>query len=263
MNATEYKAYHELYMQNNTGSTAYHTFFAILPTVLFTLISLHATSGLKINENLKRFVIEYTIIIFPLIFGATILADYYYIINGFALFLVYIIIIKHFNTDVFLKCLEGDNVFSNTKLDCINNFRALIYLITVFSILAVDFKIFPKYLAKTETVGFSLMDTGVGLFMISSGLVHKHSQTLNIGRHIKENIQICILGVSRLCFVREFNYQEHITEYGTHWNFFFTLAICKLVSVIVLHFIGPKNSLKAGLGLLFLHETLLYLYLKD
>lgn len=47
-----------------------------------------------------------------------------------------------------------------------NSFRALIYVSTAICILAVDFRIFPRKHAKTETYGISLMDLGVGFFVL-------------------------------------------------------------------------------------------------
>jgi hypothetical protein len=48
----------------------------------------------------------------------------------------------------------------------INSFRALLFIITSVCILAVDFKIFPRKHAKTSEFGFSLMDVGVGYFIL-------------------------------------------------------------------------------------------------
>ena len=48
----------------------------------------------------------------------------------------------------------------------IKTYRMWCYLLTAISILAVDFQVFPRSQAKTENFGLSLMDTGVGLFVI-------------------------------------------------------------------------------------------------
>ena len=50
-------------------------------------------------------------------------------------------------------------------------YRAFTNLLTAFSILAIDFKIFPRYLGKTETYGTGLMDVGVGCFLIANAIV--------------------------------------------------------------------------------------------
>jgi phosphatidylinositol glycan class W len=46
----------------------------------------------------------------------------------------------------------------------------IIYLITCVCVLAVDFTYFPFLLAKTDRYGISLMDLGVGLFIVCHSL---------------------------------------------------------------------------------------------
>ncbi|KAF0540860.1 GPI-anchored wall transfer protein 1 [Gigaspora margarita] len=108
-------------------------------------------------------------------------------------------------------------------------------ILTCLSILAVDFSVFPRRLAKTETYGTSLMDLGVGSFVFSSGIVAARpflkkpenrfkpfkGQLL---RAVRQALPILILGFIRLMMVKGVDYQEHASEYGIHWNFFFTLG---------------------------------------
>jgi hypothetical protein len=49
-------------------------------------------------------------------------------------------------------------------------FRSSLFLLTVISILAVDFELFPNYFAKTDHFGISFMDIGVGFFIMSHSL---------------------------------------------------------------------------------------------
>lgn len=48
---------------------------------------------------------------------------------------------------------------------------------------------------------------------------------------------LAALGASRLVVIKGLNYQEHVSEYGVHWNFFATLFFLRIVLV-------PLNRLR-------------------
>jgi len=120
-------------------------------------------------------------------------------------------------------------------------YRAHMMMMTVICILAVDFPIFPRVLGKCEDFGTSLMDVGVGSFVFSLGIVSSKSfSAKNSTPWIKTCIgalrnaaPVLILGFIRLLMVKGVEYPEHLTEYGVHWNFFFTLglipALCSML----------------------------------
>ena len=121
-------------------------------------------------------------------------------------------------------------------------------LLTCLAILAVDFKVFPRRFAKTELFGMGLMDIGVGTFIVSSAITSKYSrgiidksisfQSLFVGNRIF----VLLLGISRMLAVKSLSYQEKVSEYGTHWNFFMTLYFVWALADIF-HLILPRFML--------------------
>lgn len=135
-------------------------------------------------------------------------------------------------------------------------------LSTVISIFAVDFIVFPRNFAKTETFGISLMDLGVGFFILSNGISasvkRPHiSNQISLWKILRSVSPLLVLGGSRFFMVKASNYQEHASEYGTHWNFFMTLAVVASASTFI-HSKFPKFPyLLCGISIAAVYETLL------
>lgn len=147
-------------------------------------------------------------------------------------------------------------------------YRAQMMIITCICIMAVDFQLFPRRFAKVETWGTSLMDLGVGSFVFSMGLisarsylrqfyVSKFNYTQNIVKCVKSCVPIVFLGVVRLVSVKSVDYHEHVTEYGKHWNFFFTLACMPIFSTILSPIIIKVSPLVLSMVIMCLYEYFL------
>lgn len=126
------------------------------------------------------------------------------------------------------------------------------------------------------------MDLGVGSFVFSLGLTSAPALLKRIGTlqqpssilsAIRRTWIILALGLIRLAMVKSAEYpvstgilcpgnilnadswssQEHVTEYGVHWNFFFTLALLPIFGAI-----GERWSSRIGFKYMALLVTVLH-----
>ncbi|GAA5896233.1 hypothetical protein JCM6882_008526 [Rhodosporidiobolus microsporus] len=149
----------------------------------------------------------------------------------------------------------------------VTSYRAIMMVMTVLSILAVDFPVFPREFAKAETWGTSLMDLGVGSFVFSLGLVSAlpllrgtdaHPYLTTIWRSFKKCLPLVVLGLVRVVMVKGVDYPEHVSEYGVHWNFFFTLALLPVFGAALVGVFLKKVDLHwVGLLVSVAHQILL------
>ena len=137
---------------------------------------------------------------------------------------------------------SGFEAMYPSRLPCVTAARAYVNLFTAIAILAVDFRVFPRRFAKAETYGGGLMDVGVGAFMWAHGITAPEARVRdryqkwpslrgylwNVAQTLRYVSPLLVLGLLRLGAVKSAGYQEHVTEYGAHWNFFFTIGAVRV-----------------------------------
>ena len=178
--------------------------------------------------------------VFPTFLIFTVLADYSFIFIVLLLFLAATGLIFRSNLQIHNQTLSIPIYDKRKRFLC--NFRSYVTIATAISILAVDFTIFPRRFAKTETYGTGLMDVGVGSFMIANAVVCQDArgttQSLTFIKVLKRELHGVLLllglGLARFAAVKTTDYQEHVSEYGVHWNFFLTLACVRVSYVMII-----------------------------
>lgn len=103
-------------------------------------------------------------------------------------------------------------------------------LFTALGIFCVDFPNYGERFMKTDTVGLTLMDIGIGCSLFSSGL----SEGLRLrpkgiaSRILWNSLPLLVIGVFRTMILQAIGYRVEVTEYGQHWNAFITFAAMPL-----------------------------------
>ena len=183
-------------------------------------------SGGEIGQYIR----EFAILIIPMIFSMT-TSQYSNIIVTTQLLILSALIFTGRKQSV---KMDAKKVVKRGHSGYVVAFRSYLQMLTVVAILAVDFNVFPRKFAKCETFGTSLMDVGVGCFVFSSGFVA--GPRLQTGGSLKRTIKlvlpVLLLGVIRAVLTKAVDYQEHVSEYGVHWNFFITLGLMPLLIYI-------------------------------
>ncbi|KAM3869593.1 phosphatidylinositol-glycan biosynthesis class W protein [Diretmus argenteus] len=203
--------------------------------------------------RISHLLLDFSALILPLVLSCTVLSDVFHrVIAGLACVSVgvlgYIYRARGHPqnpVDTFLR----DHV-RRGQVPFVTVFRVLVNAKTAISILAVDFSVFPRRYAKTETYGTGVMDFGVGAYVFANALVCSEARGKHISgskvNHVTKQIAsvwpLVVLGMGRLLSVKMTGYHEHVTEYGVHWNFFFTLAIVRVVASMLLALFPVNKS---------------------
>ncbi|KAK1421455.1 hypothetical protein QVD17_23799 [Tagetes erecta] len=181
-------------------------------------------------------IVDFLSFVLPITLLCTVLADWTYL-NG-ALFMLVLLFFAASNRHG--SSQDKEEVIHSLRT-YVSSYRVFMMLITCICILAVDFKIFPRRYAKTETYGTSLMDIGVGAFVFANSFVSRQARgvsTMGLRSALTSTSPLLVLGFARLVSTTGVDYQVHVGEYGIHWNFFFTLAgVAVLTSVFK---VSPK-----------------------
>ncbi|GLT72569.1 hypothetical protein SLA2020_444930 [Shorea laevis] len=206
--------------------------------------------------------VDFLVIVVPVVFFLTVLADWTYICTILLTMLLFFSIAAK-RSGSSSPSLEG-RIHSLKTI--ISSYRVSVMIGTCLCILAVDFRIFPRKYAKTETYGTSLMDLGVGSFVLVNSLVSRQARNvsaMNWRTALQSTSPLIILGFVRLVSTAGVDYQVHVGEYGVHWNFFFTLAAISILTSTInvpAQYSGILGSLVlVGYQICLMHGLNLYL----
>jgi hypothetical protein len=144
-------------------------------------------------------------------------------------------------------------------------------LLTVLCIIAVDFRIFPRRFAKTETFGLSVMDVGVGTFLVTSAITSRYARGYDhistdyfnykdIFQPNNRSLQrfcVLLLGIGRMILLKMLHYHQHLSEYGQDWNFFVTLFFVWMITDLLHLLIPRKYILIVSIIILFIYQFIL------
>ncbi|KAJ7180994.1 GWT1-domain-containing protein [Mycena filopes] len=270
---SDYKTLKEAWVSGQTGSSITHvnaiSSVALASIALFSVIHTRLYAP---RRTTPAFLSSFMLLVVPLLLSMTVFATRPLLLTGLLLVPAGLILLRTPRPGTTLPAsVPLPPVPSATRqtwkqgslkpLPALTTYRAHMMLMTILGILAVDFPVFPRALAKCEKYGVSLMDLGVGSFVFSNGLVsalpllkdpaHLNAPLLpKVLTVVKRTAPVIALGLVRVVLVKGVEYPEHETEYGTHWNFFITLAVLPILQVLMhpLLRLVPASVLGLGVG---------------
>ncbi|NXG43464.1 PIGW protein, partial [Psilopogon haemacephalus] len=240
--------------------------------LLLILYYLHY--GKHLHSRKYSLLLDFLVLISPLLFCCTVLSRIIFIMPAIiatfcaGIFCVIYSQKKHEIQVPFRQILKD---FQKIPLDpeyvpAITVFRVYVNVLTSISILAVDFPQYPRRYAKAETYGTGVMDLGVGAFIFGNALVCPEVRCKSYMRQPKFSSlakqffsvwPLFFVGIGRLLSVKSLEYHEHTSEYGVHWNFFFTLAIVRLAASLLLAVFPKTKSWIIAINLAVVYQLIL------
>ncbi|KAF8912517.1 GWT1-domain-containing protein [Mucidula mucida] len=244
--SSAYKKQKEDFVSGMTGSTVTHinlvSCAALISVFLYHTVQARFATG-------KTLPLSWLVLVVPLLLSMTVFANAPVLLDCLLVVPVVALLClprKDASTPLPSRAdtPAQDSIQAVTPLPALTTYRAHMMLMTILAILAVDFPIFPRNLAKCESFGVSLMDLGVGSFVFSQGVVSAIPVLKNpaylaspflpkLFATTKKVLPLLALGLLRIVLVKGTEYPEHESEYGTHWNFFITMALLPLLEVFL------------------------------
>ncbi|GAA5944193.1 glucosaminyl-phosphotidylinositol O-acyltransferase [Sporobolomyces koalae] len=273
-----YKEDKELFVSGSTGGTVTRINLVCLTALtsyaLWTVVV--ARHGAQ-TPSWKLASIEFATLIVPLLLALTLLSDHPLALNAVVSTVALGLYALPVPEDVPPLSPMPDKASRAASADArfevkpfskpfVTSYRAIMMVMTVICILAVDFPVFPREFAKAETWGTSLMDLGVGSFVFSLGVVSALPLLRQNGTRpylptilssIKKSLPILALGMIRVVMVKGVEYPEHVSEYGVHWNFFFTMAFINIFGTVFERCASSIDMHWVGLAISLGHQMLL------
>ncbi|XP_072603755.1 phosphatidylinositol-glycan biosynthesis class W protein isoform X2 [Vulpes vulpes] len=244
--------------------------FCILCRGLLIILSQYLCSS---HTWRTRLFIDFVFLIVPLVATLTILSSFVLlehlavIILGAGLFYQIYCRRTYYARIPVQKILEKFLKISleSEYVPAISCFRVINSAFTAVAILAVDFPLFPRRFAKTELYGTGAMDFGVGGFIFGTAMVcpevrrkyAEGSRFYYLTKSLYSVWPLVFLGIGRLVIIKSIGYQEHLTEYGVHWNFFFTLMVVKLITSLLLIIFPLNKSWIVAISIIVLYQLAL------
>ncbi|GAA5835465.1 hypothetical protein JCM5353_000151 [Sporobolomyces roseus] len=274
-----YKEDKESFVSGSTGGTVTRINLVCLTALttytLWSVVNARLAQGSKL-ASWKLATIEFSILVLPLLFALTLFSDFPISLNVVLSTLAVALNALPPPQDIppLSPMPEQHSRKSSTahfdikpfNKPFVTSYRAIMMIMTVICILAVDFPIFPREFAKAETWGTSLMDLGVGSFVFSLGVVsalpllrrtEPRPYLASVFSSIKKSLPIIALGLVRVIMVKGVDYPEHVSEYGVHWNFFFTMALIPIFGTALERFATTIDMHWIGLIVSVVHQLLL------
>ncbi|CAE7752884.1 unnamed protein product [Symbiodinium microadriaticum] len=254
-NATEYRQLQLGAYLNEEGSGSAWPLYGLLVAYPLTSIAQQSCSGL-VQRMLSRqaflraaVVDAFSLLPMMLVFGSC-------SFRAFALFGPQLLALWRRPSQSSAQSEERLFSESEGRLRFLAEYRAFVMISTCIVILAVDFAaVYPREHAKTETFGYALMDLGTGCIVVATAVSVRSTNALSVVSVLRKLWPVFALGALRGALLWQLDYHVPVSEYGVHWNFFFTVAIVALVSSLLQ--LTAMQSVLAGSSLAIFYQLFL------